>query len=74
MDSSLLDQLQESSQGVVGSADDDTREVWRSLAEGFVYGKIEGLISPQADESLLESVGRVEREEKKGLTITSTVS
>jgi len=62
MDSSLPDQLQESSQRVVGSADNDTREIWRSLAEGLVYGKIERLISPQADESLLESVGGARKE------------
>jgi hypothetical protein len=36
------------------------------LAEGFVYGKIEGLIGTQADQSLLKSgVGEVEEEKKK---------
>jgi hypothetical protein len=65
MNSSLLDQLQESSQRVVRSADNNTREIWRSLAEGFVYGEIEGLIGTQADQSLLESVGGVEGKKKK---------
>ena len=65
MDSSLLYQLQESSQRVVRSTNNNAREIWRSLAEGFVYGKIEGLIGTQADQSLLESVDGVEEEEEK---------
>lgn len=34
------------------------------MAEGFVYGKIKGLIGTQADQSLLESVDGIEEEKK----------